>query len=135
MELDFLNVQNIVDLLSTILFYIVLTTVTVSTIAGAIYGYLLWKKVKTRHEKALEWVYLEVSLPRDNEVKIDAAEQMFSSFTSLEAAEGFLKFRKIPESISFEIVALSEDIRFYIGLPHELKDMAEKQIDEWQNRQ
>ncbi len=49
--------------------------------------------------------------PRDNEIKIDSAEQMFSSFASIYDPDGFLEhLRSVPESISLEIAAFPEDI-------------------------
>lgn len=93
-----------------------------------LYLYALWKKNKTRHERALDTTLLEVSLPRDNEIKIDAAEQLFSSFSSIKNTKGLLSFMQVPDSISLEIVAKPDDIRFYVGVPNKLKDMVEKQI-------
>src|SRR3989344_3832669 len=43
----------------------------------------LWNRYREREEKSLEYVMLQVAVPRNNEVKIDAAEQMFASFASL----------------------------------------------------
>jgi len=52
---------------------------------GAAAGWLflqLWKW-RDREEKALTYVTLQVAVPRDNEVKIDAMEQFFSSLYTL----------------------------------------------------
>ena len=96
---------------------------------GAIYFYGIWRKAKTRHKKSLDSTLLEISLPRDNEIKIDAAEQLFSSFASLKAPKGMFAFSKVGDSITFEIVAKPQDIRFYVGVPRKLQDMVEKQIN------
>ncbi len=88
--------------------------------------FLLWK-YKNREERSLEYVLLQVAVPRDNEIKIDAAEQMFASLHSVYKS-GFWSFLKVQEHLSFEIVARKEDIRFYISVPKRLTDLVEKQI-------
>jgi len=85
-------------------------------------------KFKDREKRSLEFVLLQVAVPRDNEIKIDAAEQMFSSLTSIKSGGGILSFLKPEEHLSFEIVAKKEDIRFYVSVPNKLQDMVEKQI-------
>ncbi|HUD19410.1 MAG TPA: DUF87 domain-containing protein [Patescibacteria group bacterium] len=103
----------------------------IAVFAGALIllGYiifLLWK-YRNREEESLETVVMQVAVPRDNEIKIDAAEQMFSSIHSI-AHGGFWSFLKPNEHVSFEIVAKPEDIRFYIAVPKKLTDLIEKQI-------
>jgi hypothetical protein len=88
--------------------------------------FLFWK-YRDREKESLETVLLQVALPRDNEIKIDAAEQMFASIHSI-AHSGFWSFLKPNEHLSFEIVAKQEDIRFYVGVPRKLTDLVEKQI-------
>lgn len=95
----------------------------------AIVGYilfLLWK-YRNREEHSLETVLLQIAVPRDNEIKIDAAEQMFASLHSI-AHGDFWSFLKPQEHLSFEIVAKPEDIRFYVAVPKKLTDLVEKQI-------
>ncbi len=93
-------------------------------------GYVLmhWLKFKDREKRSLEFVVLQVAVPRDNEVKIDGAEQMFASLFSVKKSGGFLGFLKPQDHLSFEIVAKKEDIRFYVSVPEKLKDLVEKQI-------
>ncbi len=92
------------------------------------YAFILWRRHAQREEKSLQYVLLQVSLPFDNEIKIDAAEQMFASLFSIKKG-GFLKFMRLQPHLSFEIVAQHEDIRFYVCIPAKLKDMVEKQIN------
>ena len=75
--------QFIIDILFLLLVGFLLISFIVITSAAIflIVGY--WNKHKTRHKKALETVLLEVTLPRENEIKIDAAEQMFATLTSI----------------------------------------------------
>lgn len=104
-------------------------------IAGfALFGFLafvfcyfvfLFYRYRDREQVSLDSVLLEVSLPRDNEVKIDAAEQLFSSFTSIKKG----KWNKPPHHLSFEIVGTPGDIRFYVHTPSKLQDLVEKQIN------
>ncbi len=89
-------------------------------------AFLLWK-YRNREEHSLDYVLLQIAVPRDNEIKIDAAEQMFASLSSLFHG-GFWSFLKVPEHFSFEIVARREDIRFYASVPRKLRDLVEKQI-------
>lgn len=93
-------------------------------------GYVLvhWLKFKDREKRSLEFVVLQIAVPRDNEVKIDGAEQMFASLFSVKKSGGFLGFMKPQDHLSFEIVAKKEDIRFYVSVPERLKDLVEKQI-------
>lgn len=91
-------------------------------------GFVLWYRNRHREKEALDTTLLEVSVPRDNEIKIDAAEQMFTSFASLRKS-GRFSFLNPQPSLSFEIVGLPEDIRFYVNTPNRIKDFVEKQIN------
>ncbi len=92
------------------------------------YIFVLWWRHHTREEKSLDYVLLQVVVPFDNEIKIDAAEQMFASLFSIKKG-GVLSFLRLQPHITFEIVAKHEDIRFYVSVPSRLKDMVEKQIN------
>lgn len=98
-----------------------------SLLAGI--GFLLFIlfKYRGREEKSLDFVLLQLALPRNNEIKIDVAEQMFASLYSIKKG-GKLSFLKPQDHFSFEIVALPEDIRFYVSCPKRLQDLIEKQI-------
>ncbi|HCS79397.1 TPA: hypothetical protein DIV55_06720 [Patescibacteria group bacterium] len=96
-------------------------------LAGLAYlAFLLWK-FRNREEHSLDYVLVQVAVPRDNEIKIDAAEQLFASLHSIQHG-GFWSFLKPQQHISFEIVAKQEDIRFYVSTPRKLMDLVEKQI-------
>mgnify|MGYP001597483328 CR=1 FL=1 len=110
-----------------LLISLVLMTVFGAGLAAVGYiAFLLWK-YRNREQVSLEHALLQVAVPRDNETKIDAAEQMFASLHAI-AHSGFWSFAKPEEHISFEIVARREDIRFYISVPKKLMDLVEKQI-------
>jgi len=95
-------------------------------LVGGYFG-LVWFKNRKREEKSLDFTLLEVAVPRDNEIKIDAAEQMFSSLYSIRKG-GTFSFLEPQDHFSFELVALPENIRFYVSCPIHLRDLFEKQI-------
>ncbi len=101
--------------------------VIVGLMAGGFFGYLYWQRWKDREVRALDFVLLQIAVPKDNEIKIDAMEQMISSFQSLGKAGGMFS-TKVAEHISLELVAMPGDIRFYIAAPRKLQDLIEKQI-------
>ncbi len=72
-------------------------------------------------------ITLEVRLSKDNEIKIDSAEQMFSSLSSLRGG-GFFSFLNVDDVVSFEIVGKQSDIRFYVSAPSKIIDLVEKTI-------
>jgi hypothetical protein len=88
----------------------------------------LWLRNRTREQESLESSLLQVSLPRDNEIKIDAAEQLFSSLASIGKHPKWYQMKR-PPHITFEIVGMPGDIRFYVHVPKKLKDFVEKQIN------
>jgi len=120
------------DQLSSFISTLVIGILLVVVIGFGLYwgGYLLflWYKYRNRLEESVHSVLLQVALPRDNEIKIDAAEQMFSSLASLRKGGRFSSFKPQPH-ISFEIVGLPGDIRFYVHVPAKLQDLVEKQIN------
>lgn len=105
---------------------IALSFVAASLWLGAYIG-LLYIRHKKREEKSLDSVLLEIAVPRDNEVKIDAAEQMFGALYSIKRSGWKMRFDS-QDVISFEIVAKNEDIRFYVWCPKKLRDLIEKQV-------
>lgn len=88
--------------------------------------FLLWKH-RNRLQESLDFVTMQIAVPRDNEIKIDAAEQLFASLHSIYKHEMF-SFLEPQPHMSFEIVARPEDIRFYVSMPRKYMDLVEKQI-------
>jgi len=84
-------------------------------------------RYRDREEKSLDSVLLQVAVTRNNEVKIDAMEQLFASLYSIKKG-GWKQNFSVQPAISFEIVGKLEDIRFYVWTPKEFKDLIEKQI-------
>lgn len=83
-------------------------------------AYLGGKKEK----RSLAAVLFEVRIARNNEIEINAAEQLFAGLYSI-GKGGRLK---LSDYISFEVVAFPESIRMYVACPLELRDLVEKQI-------
>ncbi len=102
----------------------------VLVLLGVIFAYLfvLWYRNRDRERQSLESTLLQVAVPRDNEIKIDAAEQLFASLGSMRQG-GRLSFLKLQPHLSFEIVGMPGDIRFYVNTPNKYKDLIEKQIN------
>ncbi len=92
-----------------------------------LYMFLQWFKHRGRESYSLEFKVLKVLLPKDNEIKIDAAEQMFASLYSLKKSWPQSWFSS-EDHFTFEIVALKESLAFYVTAPASLADLIEKQI-------
>jgi hypothetical protein len=104
------------------------TLVIVLVLIGLIaFGLFQLYKYRHREDYALDFVTLQVKLPRDNEIKIDAAEQMFAGLYSMKK-EGWFSWLWPEEVFSFEIVALKESISLYINCAKNLRDLIEKQV-------
>jgi hypothetical protein len=95
----------------------------------AILGYagFIFFKNRKREAASIDSVLLQVAVPRNNEFKIDVMDQMISGLYSTKKGGWQQKFDVQP-TISFEIVAKQEDIRFYVWAPKKIKDLVEKQI-------
>ncbi len=91
------------------------------------YALFIFFKNREREKNSINSVLMQVALPRNNELKIDVMEQLFSSLYSTKKGGWKQKFLVQPV-VSFEIVARQEDIRFFVWAPKELKDLVEKTI-------
>ncbi len=109
---------------------VVLAGITLVGLLGYWAGYVLFLlyKYRKREEISLKSVLLQVSLPRENDYKIDSAEQMFAGFAAIRKG-GRFSFLSPQPFISFEIVAQPADIRFYVYTPQKYRDLVEKQIN------
>lgn len=99
-------------------------------VSGGVGGFFYWingKKKKAREDMSVDSVLLQIAVPKNNEIKIDAMEQFFSSLASIKEKTSPVN-SKVAPSVSFEIVARSEDIKFYIWTPIKYRDLMEKQV-------
>jgi len=89
--------------------------------------FVIYLKYNNREEVSMNFVLLEIAVPKDNEIKIDAVEQMFASLYSIKKG-GFWKRFKAQQHISLEIVGKKEDIRFYVSCHKDNMELIEKMI-------
>ena len=122
------SIDSLIQMLIAFTIGLVLSIVLVSLLALGVYILTVWYRNKEREKESLDSTLLQVALPRDNEIKIDAAEQLFSSLASFRKS-GRFSFLNLQPHISFEIVGMPQDIRFYLYVPNKLKDFVEKQIN------
>lgn len=121
--------------LNTLMLVLLVSIITIISIAVTlwflVWVFILWLRNRHRESESFNSTLLQVTVPRDNEIKIDAAEQMFSSFAALysESKVSWLEFLNPQVHISFEIVGLPGDIRFYVFTPNKYRDFVEKQIN------
>ena len=117
------------DMLLILILTVVALFVAVAFIGFLIYFYPYFKnlyKYREREKYSLGFILLQITVPKANEVKIDAAEQFISALYSIKVgAGGFLglfKDLKPQPHIAFEIVALPESIRFFIASHKKYQD-------------
>ena len=125
--MDQASAQVYIDQITNILLLALL--VGLSAVLTAVFGYVLVfvMRLRKRMHVSLEMSTLEVQLTKDNEIKVDAAEQMFASFAGLKKT-GFFTFLEIEDVLAFEIVGKKGEIRFYVSAPNRLIDLVEKTI-------
>lgn len=122
------DIINALPFFGLIFFTLLLTILIIALLLGAAALYFVKTVLyKEREEASLKSKLLQITIPKENEVKIDAAEQMFSVFGGIYKS-AMIPFLKYQPSISFEIVAQLESIKFYINVPENLQDLVEKQI-------
>jgi len=115
-----------IDINTIFLFLILLGAFAVFLVTLGFIAFTFFK-FRGREQVSIDSVLLQVAVPRGNEIKIDAMEQLFASLASIKKGGWKQKFSYQP-SVSFEIVAKAEDIRFYVWTPKKLQDLVEKQI-------
>ena len=116
----------------TVILNILFIIFVLMLIAGAtlLISLYLVKKLReaTRHDKRKDLVLMEVTIPKDNEIEINAAEQMFANFYSIGKDSFEDRLKGDYNFISFEIVAFPESIKFYVALPDGIRERVETQI-------
>ncbi len=125
--MDPIDYQILLDRLITISLASLATILAAGLALVLIYLIVIYFRLKKREQISLEMVTLEVKLAKENEIKIDAADQMFSSFSSLKKS-GFWSFLEVDDVVSFEIIGKKAEIRFYVSAPNRIIDLIEKTI-------
>ena len=123
-----LVMPNFMDIFASLVVVFLVLTVIGGIGAGVGYLVVLWLRNRGREAQSLDSTLIQVTVPRENEIKIDAAEQFFASFAGIKQS-GMFSFIKYKPHISFEIVGMAEDIRFYVYTPNKYQDLVEKQIN------
>lgn len=118
---------NVGEVASMLLGLVVVLGVLVLLVVGLGMFFIQWYKYKNREEVSMRFVVMQISVPRDNEVKIEAAEQMFASLYSIKKG-GFMQKFRAQQHMSFEIVARREEIKFYVACHVDLASLVEKQL-------
>jgi hypothetical protein len=121
-------IDSLMTFFITLLLAVIMVVAAGGILAAGGYAFLLWLRNRARESESLNSTLLQVALPRDTEVKIDAAEQLFASLASIGKDSGILKHKPGPH-LAFEIVGMPGDIRFYVNVPNKLRDFVEKQIN------
>jgi hypothetical protein len=109
----------------TLFIVVLFLGVFVFLVVGVSLILLQWLRFKSREEVSLNFVLLELAVPHDNEVKIDAMEQVFSSLSSIKQGGVWQKF-KSQNHLSFEIIAKKEEIKFYVSCHRNQMELVEK---------
>ena len=128
MQLPELTTTNLFSALFVFVLILIGVAALIALGWGLFYIFVLWLRYRNRESISLNSVLLQVTVPRENEIKIDAAEQLFSSLYALYGTTKFEYFRPQPH-LSFEIVGLPGDIRFYVNVPAKHRDFVEKEIN------
>ena len=125
-----MTLDLIIQQLVSFVMFLVMTVIILVLLALLGWALVLWYRWHDREEKSLQLVTLLVAVPQDNEIKIDAMEQIISSLASLYKSAKFKPLQGFiaQPSISLEIVGTHEDIRFYISVSKNHQDLIEKQI-------
>ena len=93
--------------------------------------FLVKKRLRTkdRNEKAENGVLMEVRVPRNNESEIGVAEKMFANLYGISGrGDGFARNFTVSNCVSFEVIGLPGEIRFFVHCPKKYADLVEKQI-------
>ena len=128
MKLSSFTTQNLLPVLLSLLLIVVGLLILAGILWLLFYIFVLWLRYRNRESISLNSVLLQVTVPRENETKIDAAEQLFASLYALYGTTRFEYFRPQPH-MTFEIVGLPGDIRFYVNVPQKYRDFVEKEIN------
>ncbi len=131
-SIGFTNFSGILSPILHVLLVTLITLIIVVIVLSAITIVLFFiirdLKISNFIKNGNNMVTFEVTIPRDNEVEISAADQMFSSLSGIKKGSFFDKLLGRFDYISFEIVATSEMISFYVSSSEEISDLVEKQI-------
>jgi hypothetical protein len=123
------NGANLASFILPITLTLLILVLAAAGVAAGLYYYSILLKKKDRDDKGLSGVIFEIKVPRTNETEIAVAEQMFSNLYGIGGGgKGWKEWITVKNCISFEMVGLPGEIRFYVYSPKKLADLVEKQI-------
>lgn len=105
MPIQALSTANIINIILAVVLILLGIAIVGVICWGIFHVFVLWLRYRNRESISLNSVLLQVTVPRENETKIDAAEQLFTSLYALYGTTRFEYFRPQPH-LSFEIVGL-----------------------------
>ena len=110
-----------------VLIFVILILLAIALLGSGFFALIFLNRFSKREKRSLYYSQLLVRVPKYNEVKIEVAETMFTSFQSLfrYGIHGVLKGQ---EHIAFEIVSKDGQINFYVSTPLRLQKLVDKQI-------
>lgn len=92
----------------------------------------LWlNHITGKYSSALEWIFLAIDVPRENEQSLKAVEQMFAQLAGAHATLSFMDkywIGKSQDSFSFEIVSIDGHIQYIVRCLVKHKDLVESTI-------
>ncbi len=110
-----------------VVFIVLFVIFTILIIGAGVLLAIYWSRFTRREKKSLYYTQFLVRPPKYNEIKIEVAETMFTSFQSL-FRHGLHGVIQGQDHLGFEIVAQNGQIDFYISTPLHLQKLVEKQI-------
>ena len=92
----------------------------------------LWlDHIQNKYASTLEWVYLAIDVPRENEQSLKAVEQIFAQIAGAHATLSFVEKYwkgKTQAAFSFEIVSIDGHIQFIVRCQKRYRDLIESTI-------
>lgn len=125
--MDAFFAELISGLILTFVIFFSLVLALAIGVAG-FYIAVILTRMRKREKQSLQMVTLEVQVPKDNDIKIDAAEQLFASFAGLSRKKGFWGMFEVGDTVACEIIGIKGKVGFYITVPEKLRDLVEKQV-------
>ena len=118
------NFEQIVYTVFWVIIYALFLTVFFTSIAYAIFSR---RRNKLQQMVAYDLTFLQIKLPKENELEVKAAEHLFSSLWGIKRPF-FTGLLKGQYRVSLEIVSKENGIGFYVVVPDEIVSLVEKQI-------
>ncbi|MBI2426432.1 MAG: hypothetical protein HYV34_01165 [Candidatus Kerfeldbacteria bacterium] len=99
------------------------------TVVGIFLG---WHQGRVnRHRSEIEYIYLAVDVPKDNEQSLKAIEQIFAQLAGIEESLNFRKKwieAKVHETFSLELISIEGFVQYIIRTAKEYRDVVESAI-------